>query len=304
MMKGVVLAGGTGSRLFPLTKITNKHLLPIYDKPMIYYPLTTLMLAGIRDIVVVSSPAALPQLRACLGTGAQWGIELDYAEQRAPNGIVDALLAASHQLEGRAFTLILGDNIFYRTGLPKHLQRAASRDNGATIFVYPVSDPRPFGVLVLDGASRPVAIEEKPKHPPSNLAVTGLYFYDHRALEFARMLRPSARGEIEVTDLNRVYLERGELLVIELGRGSAWLDGGTPEQLHNASDFVRVLEERTGLKIACPEEVAYRMGFITQQDLAAIVGTMCDSPYRGYIASVLTSPESPHQMRAEWLPQE
>jgi glucose-1-phosphate thymidylyltransferase len=289
--KGIILAGGTGSRLYPLTAVLNKHLLPIYDKPMIYYPLTTLMLAGIRDIVIVSSPAALPQLRACLGTGGQWGLELGYVEQRAPNGIVDALLAAASHLENKAFTLILGDNVFYRTGLPIYLQSAAARGRGATIFAYPVSDPRQFGVVVLDGASRPLAIEEKPERPTSNLAVPGLYFYDDRALGFARTLRPSARGEIEVSDLNRIYLERGELFVQRLGRGSAWLDGGTPDQLHNASDFVRVMEERTGLKIACPEEVAFRMGFISEEQLTATMQTMRDSAYRTYLASVLSSPE-------------
>ena len=289
--KGIVLAGGTGSRLYPLTAVLNKHLLPIYDKPMIYYPITTLMLAGIRDIVIVSSPAALPQLRGCLGNGGQWGIELGYVEQPAPKGIVDALLVAAGHLGDKAFALVLGDNIFYRTGLPTYLQSAAARERGATIFAYPVSDPRQFGVVVLDGDSRPVAIEEKPRNPSSNLAVPGLYFYDGRALEFARGLRPSARGEIEITDLNRVYLERGELFVERLGRGSAWLDGGTPDQLHNASDFVRVMEERTGLKIACPEEVAYRMGFITKEQLVAIIQPMRDCSYRNYIASLLTSPE-------------
>jgi glucose-1-phosphate thymidylyltransferase len=292
--KGVVLAGGTGSRLYPLTAVLNKHLLPIYDKPMIYYPLTTLMLAGIRDIVIVSSPAALPQLRACLGTGAQWGIELGYVEQPAPKGIVDALLVAAGHLGDKAFTLVLGDNIFYRTGLPTYLQRAAARERGATIFAYPVSDPRQFGVVVLDGHSRPVAIEEKPRNPSSNLAVPGLYFYDGRALGFARGLRPSGRGEIEITDLNRIYLERGELFVERLGRGSAWLDGGTPEQLHDASDFVRVMEERTGLKISCPEEVAYRMGFITQAELASTLHGMRDCPYRSYVATLLDSVEPAH----------
>jgi glucose-1-phosphate thymidylyltransferase len=290
--KGIILAGGTGTRLYPLTAALNKHLLPIYDKPMIYYPLTTLMLAGIRDIVIVSSPAALPLLRTCLGTGAQWGLELGYVEQPAPNGIVDALLVAAAHLEGRAFTLVLGNNIFYRTGLPTHLRSAAARARGATIFAYPVSDPRQFGVVVLDGHSRPLAIEEKPENPVSNLAVPGLYFYDNRALEFARMLRPSARGEIEVTDLNRIYLEHGELFVEQLGRGSAWLDGGTPEQLHSASDFVRVMEERTGLKIACPEEVAYRMGFITKEQLVTTMQTMRESSYRTYLASLLTSFEA------------
>jgi glucose-1-phosphate thymidylyltransferase len=291
--KGVILAGGTGSRLYPLTAVLNKHMLPIYDKPMIYYPLTTLMLAGIRDIVIVSSPAALPQLRDCLGSGAQWGVELGYVEQAAPNGIVDGLLAAAGHLENEAFTLVLGDNIFYRTGLPTYLQSAAAREQGATIFAYPVSDPRQFGVVVLDGDSRPVAIEEKPRNPSSNLAVPGLYFYDRRALGFARRLRPSGRGEIEITDLNRIYLELGELFVQRLGRGSAWLDGGTPDQLHSASDFVRVMEERTGLKIACPEEVAYRMGFISEEQLTAAMRGMRDSSYRNYIASLLSSPDTP-----------
>jgi glucose-1-phosphate thymidylyltransferase len=291
--KGIILAGGTGSRLYPLTAVLNKHLLPIYDKPMIYYPLTTLMLAGIRDIVIVSSAAALPQLRGCLGSGAQWGVALDYVEQPAPRGIVDALLVAAGRLEQTRFTLILGDNIFYRTGLPAHLQTAANRARGATIFAYPVSDPRQFGVVVLDPQSRPLSIEEKPERPTSNLAVPGLYFYDDRALEFARTLRPSARGEIEITDLNRIYLERGELFVEQLGRGSAWLDGGTPDQLHNASDFVRVMEERTGLKIACPEEVAYRMGFISDEQLTKSIDAMRPCHYRGYLQSLLEIPPGP-----------
>jgi glucose-1-phosphate thymidylyltransferase len=292
--KGIILAGGTGSRLYPITAVLNKHLLPVYDKPMVYYPLTTLMLAGIRDIVVVSSPEVLPQLRGCLGTGTQWGVQLSYVAQPQPRGIVDGLLAAAGELGNERFALVLGDNIFYRTGLPVQLQRAAGRASGATIFAYPVSDPRRFGVVVLGSDARPVSIEEKPAHPASNLAVPGLYFYDERALEFARGLQPSDRGEIEITDLNRVYLGRGELHVEQLGRGSAWLDGGTPDQLHEASHFVRVIEERTGLKIACPEEVAYRMGFITRDELAATVAAMRKCSYGSYLASLLRSPELPH----------
>jgi glucose-1-phosphate thymidylyltransferase len=288
--KGVIMAGGTGSRLYPVTASTNKQLLPVYDKPLIYYPLTTLMLAGIRDIVVVSDAAAGEQIKRCLGDGSQWGLTLSYAVQLSPKGIAHGFLAAAEMLVDHPVALILGDNIFYRSGLPPQLRRAAARERGATIFAFPVSEPQHFGVVVIGSNNQAIDIEEKPKSPRSNLAIPGLYFYDERALEFARALRPSPRGEFEITDLNRVYLNFGELFVEELGRGSAWLDGGSPEDLYEASQFVRVMEERTGLKIACPEEVAYRLGFIDGENLAYLVKQMPDCHYRRYVAALLGVP--------------
>jgi glucose-1-phosphate thymidylyltransferase len=288
---GVIIAGGTGSRLLPLTTAFNKHVLPVYDKPMVFYPLTTLMLAGLREVVVVSGPAALPQLAALLGDGTRWGISIDYVEQPAPTGICDALLRAAPHIERRPSAVILGDNIFYRTSLSAQLERAATRERGATIFTYPVNDPRRFGVVEIGPDRRAISIEEKPHSPRSNLAVPGLYFYDERAMAYARELKPSARGELEITDLNRAYLERGELFVEELGRGCVWLDGGTPADLFGASQFVRVMEERTGLKIACPEEVAYRMGFISRAELAKVVEAMPDCDYRAYLASLVSAEE-------------
>lgn len=285
--KGVILAGGTGTRLHPITLGTNKQLVPVYDKPMIYYPLTTLMLAGISDIVVVSSPDVLPQIRNCLGDGAQWGITLAYAAQEKPEGIAHGLLMAAGAIEGSPITLILGDNIFYRSGLPQQLMRAAGRAHGATIFSVPVSQPERFGVLVLDGNGNPLAIDEKPAEPRSNLAIPGLYFYDDRVFDLARTLRPSKRGELEITDLNRLYLSAGDLFVEPLGRGAAWLDGGTPDDLFEASQFVRVLEQRTGLKISCPEEVAYRMGYIDRNDLHRLVSELKACSYRDYLQSIV-----------------
>lgn len=287
--KGVILAGGTGTRLHPVTLAINKQLLPVYDKPMIYYPLTTLMLAGIRDIVIVSSPQVVPQIEACLGDGNQWGISLAYAEQMNPDGIAHGLIVAADHIEGHPVTLILGDNIFYRSGLPDQLRNAGSRERGATIFTVPVQQPQRFGVVVVDDQGKALALEEKPRNPRSNLAVPGLYFFDDRAIELARTLKPSTRGELEITDLNRLYLEAGQLFVEALGRGGAWLDGGTPEDLFEASQFVRVMEERTGLKIACPEEVAFHMGFIGRADLERQVATLKECSYREYLQQVLAS---------------
>jgi glucose-1-phosphate thymidylyltransferase len=289
--KGVILAGGTGTRLYPMTIATNKQLLPVYDKPMIYYPLTTLMLSGIRDIVIVSSTEALPQFEACLGNGEQWGIRLSYVAQPAPDGIAHGLLVASDRIAGHPVALILGDNIFYRTGFPDQLRKVAARDHGATIFCYHVPNPEQFGVVVLDSNFRPIALEEKPKTPRSKLAVPGLYFYDNKVLEYIRTLKKSARGELEITDLNKLYLERGELSVEGLGRGSAWLDGGTPEQLYEATQFVRIIEERTGLKIACPEEIAFRMKFITREQLKAVASKIRPSEYRSYVEGLLLEDE-------------
>ena len=287
--KGVILAGGTGSRLYPITASVNKQLLPIYDKPLIYYPLTTLMLADIQDIVIVSDLVAGDQIKLALGDGSQWGLRLSYAVQPAPEGIAHGLLMAAEGLAGHPFALILGDNIFYRSGLPDQLRRAASRERGATIFAFPVSEPQRFGVVVLDENYRPTHLEEKPKAPRSRLAVPGLYFYDERAVELARTLKPSARGELEITDLNRLYLAAGELFVEPLGRGSAWLDGGTPEDLYKATQFVRVIEERTGLKIACPEEVAYRRGFISLGELDRLAAGLKPCSYRDYLTELVAS---------------
>ena len=256
--KGVILAGGTGSRLYPLTLATNKQLLPVYDKPLIYYPLTTLMLAGIREFVVVTGPGELDKLEACLSDGSQWGLTLHYEVQPEPGGIAQAFLIAERHIAGSPSALILGDNIFYGARLQARLLEASRPKRGATVFAVPVSQPELFGVVILDADRRPISIEEKPKQPKSNLAVCGLYFYDERVLDFARTLKPSARGELEITDLNRIYLEMGELDVVEFGRGSAWLDGGNPDDLYEAAQFVRIIEKRTGLKVGCPEEVAFR----------------------------------------------
>ncbi|HVI89215.1 MAG TPA: glucose-1-phosphate thymidylyltransferase RfbA [Dongiaceae bacterium] len=285
--KAVILAGGTGTRLYPLTTTVNKQLLPVYDKPMIYYPLTTLMLAGIRDYVVVSSPQALPQFKSCLGDGTQWGIKIDYAEQPSPDGIAQALLVAEEYIAGHPTALILGDNIFYGTGLPAQFQRAVNRRDGATIFAYVVSDPGAFGIITLDAQGTVLSLEEKPKLPKSNLAVPGIYFYDEDALEIAKTLKPSARGELEITDLNRIYMERGKLRAEMLGRGTAWLDGGTPQTLFEASQFVMVMEQRTGLKIACPEEVAYRMRFITRNQLQGSIDLLRECDYKKYLTQLL-----------------
>lgn len=284
---GIVLAGGTGSRLYPLTRISNKQVLPVYDKPLIYYSLATLMLAGIRDVAVVSTPQWVPELRTYLGDGARWGLSIDYVVQPEPNGIAQAIPLCAHLIRGRPVTLILGDNIFFRTGFATLLRNAAGRPEGATVFAFPVNRPERFGIVVLDEDGRPRDLVEKPKSTISNLAVPGLYFYDERALDLARSLKPSARGELEITDLNRLYLKEGSLHVEMLGRGAVWLDCGTPQDLFEASQFVRVIEARTGIKIACPEEVAFRMGFIDAEHLAALVAEMPVGSYSDYLRSLL-----------------
>jgi glucose-1-phosphate thymidylyltransferase len=284
---GVILAGGTGSRLFPSTVVVNKQLLPVYDKPMIYYPLTTLMLAGVTEYVVVSQPEMLPLFQKLLANGAQWGIKINYAPQESPDGIAQAILVAERFIEGRKVALILGDNILYGSGLPFQLKKAAAQEIGATIFGYPVSRPEAFGVAEVSGASDEViSIEEKPSHPKGNLAIPGLYFYDEKALSLARSLKPSPRGELEITDLNKLYLERKELVLQRLGRGTAWLDGGTPNDLFEAGQFVKVMEERTGLKIACVEEVAFRMGFIDADQGKKLTAKMKGCDYKYYLENI------------------
>ena len=285
--KGVLLAGGHGSRLYPLTAALSKHLLPVYDKPLIYYPLTTLMLAGLRDVLVVSTPAQRPAFEALLGDGSQWGITIRHAEQSRPGGVPQALTLAAGPFAGHPLALILGDNIFYGDGLPAVLGRVSARRGRATIFAYPVRDPRGFGVVELDGAGRPVALVEKPAAPPSNLAVPGLYFYEADAVALAGSLEPHAHGETEITDLNRLYLDRGQLEVEPLGRGWAWLDCGTPDALLAASHFVQVMAQRTGLTIACPEEVAYRMGTIDAPHLESLARPIAHTRYGRYLLDIL-----------------
>ncbi len=289
-MRGIVLAGGCGTRLDPVTRVVSKQLLPVHDKPMVYYPLSTLMLAGIREILLISTPRDLPAYRALLGDGRSLGLRLHYAEQPRPEGIAQALLIGREFIGDGRVALILGDNVFYGHGLPEVLARAARRSAGATIFAYTVRDPERYGVVRLDDRGRVAELLEKPSPPPSSLAVTGLYFYDARAVEIAEGLTPSARGELEITDLNRSYLERGELHVELLGRGIAWLDTGTHEALLQASLFIHTIQERQGLKVACLEEIAYRMGFVSRDELRRLAAAQQNAELAAYLERVAEEP--------------
>jgi glucose-1-phosphate thymidylyltransferase len=286
-MKGIVLAGGTGTRLYPLTRAVSKQLMPVYDKPMIYYPLSTLMLAGIRDLLVITTPHEQDGFERLLGDGGEWGLRISYAQQARPDGIAQAFLIGRDFIGDTAVALALGDNIFYGHGFPDSLRRAAARPVGATVFAYWVKDPERYGVVDFDGEGRAVSLEEKPTHPRSSYAVTGLYFYDPRVVDIAAALRPSARGELEITDVNRAYLEMGELHVERLGRGIAWLDTGTHEALLQASTFIQAIEERQGLKVACIEEIALRMEYIGKEDVLRIARSMNNSGYGQYLMRIV-----------------
>lgn len=296
-MKGIILAGGLGTRLYPLTKHVNKHLLPVYDKPMIYYPLTTLMLAGIRDILVISTSHDIPHYQTLLGDGTSLGIHIEYAEQPKPEGLAQALIIGESFIGNEDVCLILGDNIFYGTEFSIHLEEAKKKLPGAVVFAYFVQDPERYGVVDFDKQGHVINLIEKPTHPPSNYAVTGLYFYDHRAVQFAKTLKPSARGELEITDLNKIYLQRGELNVEVMGRGFAWLDTGTCDSLLEASQFVAILEARQGLKVACPEEIAWHQGYISTAELEKLALPLAQNNYGQYLLKLVKSVRLKHKKR-------
>ena len=285
-MKGIILAGGSGTRLYPLTMVTSKQLLPVYDKPMIYYPLSTLMLAGIKDILIISTPTDIGNFEKLLGDGSNFGINLSYKIQPSPDGLAQAFLLGEEFINGDSCAMVLGDNIFYGSGLSKHLREAASRENGATVVGYYVDDPERFGIVEFDENGKAISIEEKPEHPKSNYCVTGLYFYDNRVVEMAKKVKPSARGELEITDLNRMYLEEGSLNVVTLGRGYAWLDTGTMDALADATEFVRVIENRQGVKISAIEEIAYKNGWISKDKLIESANLYGKSTYGKHLKQV------------------
>ena len=290
-MKGIILAGGAGTRLHPATLSISKQLLPVYDKPMVYYPLCTLMLAGIRDILIISTPNDLPQYQLLLGDGAQWGLNLSYAEQDKPEGLAQAFLIGERFIGDDSVSLVLGDNLFYGHGLGRVLQQAAQRTAGATIFGYYVRDPERYGVVSFDKAGKAIEIEEKPKKPQSNYAVTGLYFYDNHVIDIAKGLKPSPRGELEITDVNRTYLAQGDLSVELLGRGTAWLDTGTHESLLQAAQFIETVESRQGLKISCPEEIAWRMEYIDAEQLRRLAQPLMQNGYGQYLIAIVDRAE-------------